>query len=524
MQSTLRRNYLILALIEGAAVMAVELLGAKMAAIYYGSSLYVWTSVLSITIGGLAAGYFLGGHLSGLRDSRKNINIAFLLAALLVLLMPSYANLVMKMAMVLGYQSGAVLSCLLFIFPIMVLFGTIPPNIINVITKEQGSSGNDTGHVYTISTFGGIFMTLIIGFYAIPNWGLKTCAIAIASLLATVPFLNFLKSKIIYSLVILFGLLFTSTLMLKPTGQKEISHVRVLHKSDGLMGQMLVADDLKTEKRSLLVNNISQTFMHIPSGRSQWRYVHRMAMYASMMPTGSNVLLCGIGGGNLINEFSSLGFNIDAVDLDARMAKIAHKYFMMTANANFFEDDARHYIRTCEKEYDIIILDMSAGENQPSNVYTLECFKEIRNLLSDQGVIFLHYQNALEGENSLAVKSLGKTLAESGLNPQLLNTDKVKEDGTKFNWDKVGELMLFGSKNPIALNIEFERRDGFADPFNFARGENTVIKDYDFSEGMIFTDDLPILDALHTGTLSTTRGATLKQLIPILIDQKIDIL
>jgi len=173
--------------------MAVELLGARMAAIYYGNSLYVWTSVLSITIGGLAAGYFLGGYLSGINDPRKNINIAFLLAAVLVLFMPSYANLVMKMAMVLGYQSGAVLSCLLFIFPTMVLFGTIPPNIISVITEEPGSSGDNTGSVFTISTFGGIFMTLIIGFYAIPNYGLKTCAIAIAVLLATVPFLNYLK-------------------------------------------------------------------------------------------------------------------------------------------------------------------------------------------------------------------------------------------------------------------------------------------------------------------------------------------
>jgi len=338
------------------------------------------------------------------------------------------------------------------------------------------------------------------------------------------PFLFFLKSNILISVGIIFVFALSIPYGMKPSKQKLNSHIKIVYKSDGLLGQMLVADDLNTEKRSLMVNNISQTFMHLPSLRSQWRYVHRMAMYASMMPEGSNVLLCGIGGGNLINELVALGFKVDGVDLDGRMAKVASKYFMMTNQVQIYEDDARHFIRTSNKSYDIIILDLSAGENQPSNVYTLECFKEIANMLTDEGILFLHYQNALEGENARAIKSLAKTLAESGLNPQVLNTDKVQDDGTKLKWDQITELMLFGSKQPIVLNGEFNRRDRFADPFNFARGKNTVIEDYDFSEGMIFTDDLPIMDALHTSTLSTTRGASIKTLVPIFVKENIDIL
>jgi len=62
----LKKNwFFILAFIEGGSVMAIELLGAKMLAIYYGNSLYVWTSVLGITLAGLASGYFAGGFVSG---------------------------------------------------------------------------------------------------------------------------------------------------------------------------------------------------------------------------------------------------------------------------------------------------------------------------------------------------------------------------------------------------------------------------------------------------------------------------
>ena len=220
----------------------------------------------------------------------------------------------------------------------------------------------------------------------------------------------------------------------------------------------------------------------------------------------------------------ALGLKVDAVDLDERMAEVASKYFMMTNQVQIYEDDARHFIRTSNKVYDIVILDMSAGENQPSNVYTLECFKEIQNLLTDQGILFLHYQNVLEGENDIAIKSIGKTMEQGGLNPQLLNTDKVNSDGDKFKWNQNGELMLFGSKQPMTLNSEFERRDRFADPFNFPRGANTVIKGYDFSKGMVLTDDLPIMDVLHTTTLSTTRGASIKTLVPIFIKENIKIL
>ena len=44
--------------------MAVELMGAKLVAPFYGNSLYVWTAVLTITVLGLTLGYYTGGRLA----------------------------------------------------------------------------------------------------------------------------------------------------------------------------------------------------------------------------------------------------------------------------------------------------------------------------------------------------------------------------------------------------------------------------------------------------------------------------
>jgi hypothetical protein len=55
---------LCLSFLEGGSLMATELLSARMMAPYFGSSLFVWATVLALTLGGLTIGYFLGGVIS----------------------------------------------------------------------------------------------------------------------------------------------------------------------------------------------------------------------------------------------------------------------------------------------------------------------------------------------------------------------------------------------------------------------------------------------------------------------------
>jgi hypothetical protein len=47
--------------LTGAAVMVIELLGTRLIAPFYGASLYVWASLISVTMIALAIGYFAGG-------------------------------------------------------------------------------------------------------------------------------------------------------------------------------------------------------------------------------------------------------------------------------------------------------------------------------------------------------------------------------------------------------------------------------------------------------------------------------
>src|ERR1700675_872080 len=60
------RAYLYLtAALTGAAIMIVEILGAKMLAPYVGTSHFVWTAQIAVTLVALAAGYYAGARSAG---------------------------------------------------------------------------------------------------------------------------------------------------------------------------------------------------------------------------------------------------------------------------------------------------------------------------------------------------------------------------------------------------------------------------------------------------------------------------
>src|SRR5437868_9414777 len=63
MSVALRRYLYCTAAITGAAVLIVEILGAKMLSPYVGTSHFVWTAQITVTLVALAVGYYLGGWL-----------------------------------------------------------------------------------------------------------------------------------------------------------------------------------------------------------------------------------------------------------------------------------------------------------------------------------------------------------------------------------------------------------------------------------------------------------------------------
>ncbi|MGZ8919929.1 MAG: fused MFS/spermidine synthase, partial [Limisphaerales bacterium] len=67
--------------ITGAAILVVEILGAKMLAPFVGTSHFVWTAQIAVTLVSLAIGYYFGGWLVDRSPKLSRLYICIALAA-----------------------------------------------------------------------------------------------------------------------------------------------------------------------------------------------------------------------------------------------------------------------------------------------------------------------------------------------------------------------------------------------------------------------------------------------------------
>ncbi|UEG49390.1 fused MFS/spermidine synthase [Ferruginibacter lapsinanis] len=181
--------FIIVLLIEGGALMAVELMGAKLMAPFFGTSLYVWTAVLCITVLGLSLGYYLGGIFSQKRPSEELLFTILGIAAILVYALPYTASFAIAVTKNIGLLPGICIASVLLLVPPMVCFGIVGPMVVRLMTAQLKTLGKTAGAVYFTSTLGGIIVTFLFGFYLIPEKGLKYCSIVAAVSLAVLPVL-----------------------------------------------------------------------------------------------------------------------------------------------------------------------------------------------------------------------------------------------------------------------------------------------------------------------------------------------
>lgn len=160
--------------------MALEIISAKLFSPYFGGSIYIWSALLSVSLGGLACGYFIGAKLAEKYFADLKTLFYIIIVGLISLL-----PIVLFNSIILEFFSDvslkiAVLECsLLFVFFPILSFGAVSPIIIKIINKQFALAGKSSALVYTTSTTGGVLFTLVFGFFLIPNLGLQFSLLSI---------------------------------------------------------------------------------------------------------------------------------------------------------------------------------------------------------------------------------------------------------------------------------------------------------------------------------------------------------
>jgi MFS family permease len=166
-------------------MMGYEILGVRVLAPFYGSSVYVWGATISVFLAGLCIGYAAGGRIADRRKDGKILALLVTVPALLIVLFPFYAYGLCNMIFALELDSrlGALLLSLLLFFIPSIFIGSLLPIITGILAVETGKAGSAAGNVYSASTAGSIIGTLFTSFYLISWMGVSKGIVLTGSLL-----------------------------------------------------------------------------------------------------------------------------------------------------------------------------------------------------------------------------------------------------------------------------------------------------------------------------------------------------
>src|SRR4030042_2479431 len=102
MKKTLKTSYLkertlaIIMFIAGGSLMCVEIIAGLTIAPFFGSSVFVWGSVIGVFMGALSVGYLAGGKMAEKWQKLGILALMLLFSGLMVLLVPWYGRAVCR--------------------------------------------------------------------------------------------------------------------------------------------------------------------------------------------------------------------------------------------------------------------------------------------------------------------------------------------------------------------------------------------------------------------------------------------
>lgn len=160
----------------GALVMSFEMLGSRVLAPNFGNSIFVWGSLISTFLAGLAAGYYLGGKIADFSPSLKKLGLIIFLAGILLITFPLYGTPISDWIFEkdIGIRLSPLIASMILFFTPSVFLGAVSPYTVKLMICSLHTSGRTVGTLYALSTLGSILGTLLTSFYLITIAGVKT--------------------------------------------------------------------------------------------------------------------------------------------------------------------------------------------------------------------------------------------------------------------------------------------------------------------------------------------------------------
>ncbi len=150
---------------------------------------------------------------------------------------------------------------------------------------------------------------------------------------------------------------------------------------------------------------------------------HEMITHVPMAvhPNPKNILVIGAGDGGVIRELTRYDSveTIDLVEIDELVVEVCKMYLPKTScrlddpRVHIHYEDGVKFIRRCEDQYDIIIVDSTDPFGPGEGLFTKEfygsCFKALRS----DGIMVNQHESPFYAEDAAAMQRAHKRIVES---------------------------------------------------------------------------------------------------------------
>ncbi|MBU4540407.1 MAG: polyamine aminopropyltransferase [Firmicutes bacterium] len=186
-------------------------------------------------------------------------------------------------------------------------------------------------------------------------------------------------------------------------GQSEFQRIDIFDSKE--FGRFLTLDGymMLTEKDEFIYHEM---MVHIP-----------MAVH----PAAKKVLIIGGGDGGAIRELVRypLVEQIDLVEIDELVVEVCKKHLPQTAccfndeRVSIFYQDGLKFIRRCENEYDLIIVDSTDPFGPGEGLFTKEFYGNCYKALKEDGIMVNQHESAFYLDDAVAMQRAHKRIVES---------------------------------------------------------------------------------------------------------------
>jgi spermidine synthase len=390
----------------GAVVMIFELAGSRVLGPYFGTSIFVWSSLIGIILGSLSLGYYLGGKIADKKPSFNNLSLIIFLSSIFIGLTILIKDplLGFLQANFADIKISSVFASLIIFLPASILLGMVFPYAAKLKINSLNKSGSTVGNLYAISTAGSIVGTFLAGFYLIPQFGTNKLLIILSVTLIiisiTLSAKQLTKIKLLVLIILLSGWMATNQLnsIYEKNGFIDIdtayNRVRIYNYKDIATGKLV---------KIMNINNENHSSMFLDSDNLVNEYTKYYHLAKHFNPNFKRALMFGGAGYSYPKDYllKYPESTIDVVEIDPMVTELAKKYFNLKENPrlNIYHEDGRVYLNATQKRYDVIFGDaFTSRYSLPYQLTTKEAIQKKYDILSDDGLVILNIVSSLEGK------------------------------------------------------------------------------------------------------------------------------